>query len=690
LIAGARVADDRRLMCHRPVSALLLALCAACASATGGAPDAAPGAAAGQPAAPVPPLRRPPEPQPLPPEADMLRYSITLPERQAHRVHVQLSLTDAPAGGFTLAMPVWTPGSYLVREYSRHVLDHAARDDRGAALPVEKLDKNSWRVDTRGARTVHVDYVLYANERSVRTSHVDDRHAFLSSAATFLFVRGREQGGHRVSVEAPAGWGVFTGLPRDGDGWLAPDYDTLVDCPIEVGPHRVLTFEERGVPFRIVLAGEGQLDEAALQRDAQKVVAEVASIFGIMPFDDYTFIIPLVDGGGGGLEHRNSSVCVAARWTLHQKKEYRALLELIAHEFFHAWNVKRFRPAALGPFDYDRENYTRDLWVAEGITSYYDLHSLARAGFCDKPSDYLDVLAGGFREIAELPGARRMSLARASHDAWIKYYRPDENSRNASVSYYTKGGLVALLLDLRIRRTSGGARTLADALRLGWKEYTEVGAGFPEGAMQDLASRTAGADLGDFFARHVEGTAPLQPDDDLAFIGLQLVQKPAASERSLARDAEGFLLAPDLGITVADEGGMCRITAVLEDGPAYAAGLNAHDLLLAVNGMRCSAATLADRLDRTRGEAVELALFRGQELRRVQLRPRLLRLADWKLLPVEAPTDAQRAAFRTWCGMDFPAAAPAQAPAAPATPPPPLSAPAAPAGSEPQADLQRR
>jgi len=602
----------------------------------------------------------------------MLRYAISLPDRQAHRVNVRLSVADAPTGGFTVALPVWTPGSYLVREYSRNVLDLSASDDRGTALRVEKLDKNSWRVDSGGARVVHVDYVLYANERSVRTSHVDDRHAFLSPAATFLFVRGLQAGSHRVTLAAPDGWQVATGLAPDGEGWLAPDYDTLVDCPIEVGPHRVLAFTQDGVPFRIVLAGDGELDEPSLQRDVQRIVAEVASIFGTLPFDDYLFILPLVDGGGGGLEHKNSSVCVAQRWTLHQKKEYRALLELIAHEFFHAWNVKRFRPAALGPFDYDRENYTRDLWVAEGITSYYDHLSTVRAGFCDKPCEYLDVLAAGFREIAELPGARRMSLTRASHDAWIKYYRPDENSRNASVSYYTKGGLVALLLDLRIRRATAGARTLADALRLGWKQYTERGTGFPEGAMLDLAQRTAGTDLTGFFADFVDGTAPLSPDHDLAWVGLRLGLVPAGSERWLGRDGSGFLLSPDLGISTADDGGLCRITAVLEGGPAFMHGLNANDVLLAVNGMRVTAPSLQDRLDRSRGEPVEIVFYRGQDLRRVQLRPRLVRLADWKLLPVESPTDAQRDAFKAWCGLEY-AALPIARPAGPEVAPSPAA-----------------
>jgi len=588
-------------------------------------------------------------------ETPMIRYHLTFEEAREHRVHVRMTVPEAPAGGFEVAMPVWTPGSYLVREFARNVSDLSAADARGVALPVAKRDKNTWRVETAAAGAVTLDYTLYANERSVRTSHVDDGHAFLSPAATFLFVRGGERQPHAVSVAAPPGWEVFTGLRRDGGGWLAPDYDTLVDSPLEIGPHRVLTFEVQGVPFRVVLAGEGALDETALQDDAQKVAAEVASIFGRMPFDDYTFLVELVDNGGGGLEHRNSCVCMTSRWSLNQKKEYRRFLDLLAHEFFHAWNVKRFRPAALGPFDWDRENYTRDLWVAEGITSYYDDLSIVRAGFADKVTEYLERLGQGFREIAELPGARRMSLSQASMDAWIKYYRPDENSRNTSVSYYTKGGLVALMLDLRIRRLSGGRATLADALRLGWKRYTERGEGYPDGAMLALASEAAGSDLAAFFAAYVDGTEELRPDEDLAWVGLRLGSEPAKAERDLPRDAEGYLLSPELGALTADDAGLCKLTAVLEGGAAFEAGLNVNDLILAVDGMRVTNATLQDRLDRTRGEPVEIVFYRGQALRTLTARPRLQRLAEWKLLPVEAATARQQEAFKAWCGWDFPA-----------------------------------
>ncbi|HZM00868.1 MAG TPA: PDZ domain-containing protein, partial [Planctomycetota bacterium] len=584
----------------------------------------------------------------------MISYHVDLSRAASHQVAVRMSVPAGGALALDVALPVWTPGSYLVREFARHVLELQATDGQGRRLRTDKLDKNTWRVETSGAEVVVIDYLLYANERSVRTNHADDGHAFLSPAATFCFVRGRQQEPHRITVAASAGWQVFTALSPDQGGWLASDYDTLVDSPIEVGPHRVLEYEQQGVPFRIVLAGEAELDEVRLQEDTADVTESVARIFGSLPFDRYLFIFELVDDSGGGLEHADSSVCMVNRWSLARPAEYRKFLGLVAHEFFHAWNVKRFRPAALGPFDYDRENYTGDLWVAEGITSYLDDLSVLRAGLFEKTEDYLNERAKAFQELSELPGARRMSLEHASRDTWIKYYWFDENSGNASVSYYSKGALVALLLDLRIARLTGGERGLQDVLRLGWQRYTEAGQGYPEGALEALASEVAGQDLSAFFAEAVRGTATLDPAADLAHVGLRLAVEPEKSERELVRDEQGFLLAPTLGVTTADEGGLCKVSTVLEDGAGHEAGLSADDIILAVDDMRVSAGTLQDRLDRTGGDAVTLTVWRGQSLRRLDAAPRLKRLEQWKLLPVGEPTAAQQAAFRAWTGQPLP------------------------------------
>lgn len=590
------------------------------------------------------------------PEGPALRYHVSLPEHHAQRVHVRLSVDDLDGRPVDLSMPVWTPGSYLVREFARHVTDLDAAAPDGTALPVTKLDKNTWRVDPGAAERLDVSYTLYANELSVRTSHVDGDHAFLSPAGTFLYRHGHQGRPHEVVVDAPEGWGVFTGLPERDGVFVAADYDELVDSPFEIGPHETIAFEVNGVPHRAVMGGAVDLDHDVFAEDLTTLCTEVAAVFGNMPFEDYTFILLFVDSGGGGLEHKNSNVSIGNRWRVTSEDGYRSFLGLLAHEYFHAWNVKRFRPEALGPFDYDRENYTPDLWVAEGITSYIDDLSVLRAGFADGVKGYLADRAKAFRSEAEQPGARRTSLALSSHDAWIKLYRPDENSRNHTVSYYSKGALVALLLDLRIRRETDGAATLADVLRLGWARYTEQGRGFPPTAMQELASEVAGADLSGFFADYVEGTAPLDVDSELAWVGLRLKVSPSKTDRELPEDDEGYKLEPSLGITTGESGGLCRVDTVYEDGVAFAAGVLHDDLILAVDDMRVSRSTLQSRLDKRAGETVTLTLFRGQSLRRVELTPALERLEDWKIVSVDEPTEAHFAAFEAWTGWPHPEA----------------------------------
>lgn len=598
-----------------------------------------------------------PTPDAAPRSEPMIHYHVRLPERQAHRVHVEMTLPAAGGEPLEIALPVWSPGSYLVREYARHVVELAAHDGAGRSLRAEKLDKNTWRLFPDGAEQVVVAYELYANERSVRTNEVNSDHAFLQPPATFFRHGPLEDRPHRVTVEAPDGWGVFTSLAARDGGWQAADYDELADSPLEIGPHEVVSFSVRDVPHRMVLAGDHDLDVDQLREDVTRLCEEVATVFDLMPFPDYTFLFLILDEGGGGLEHRNSSVCMTSRWGLARKGRYRRFLSLVAHEYFHAWNVKRFRPEALGPFDYDTENYTTDLWVAEGITSYLDDLMTLRAGFADSVDDYLGARANAWRTEAERFGARRMSLARSSLDAWIKLYRPDENSENTTVSYYSKGALVALQLDLRIRRLTGGERRLHDALRLGWERFTARGVGFPAGEVERLAAEVAGADLSDFFADTVHGTAPLEPNEDLAWVGLELIVEPGSTgQRDLPSDDDGNALEPTLGLTTRSRNGLVTVDRVTEDGPAFRAGLNHDDVLLALNDLKVTPDTLRDRLDRCGGDPIEVTFWRGQRLRRVTVEPRLEPVLAWSLKPVAEPSPEQARAFEDWTGWPHPKA----------------------------------
>ncbi|RKY22461.1 MAG: M61 family peptidase [Planctomycetota bacterium] len=590
-------------------------------------------------------------------EPRMIRYDVSLAEHHAHRLTVSMSLQDLSGDALELSMPVWTPGSYLVREYARHVIELSAATPDGRELAVEKTAKDSWRVATDGASAVTVSYLLYANEVSVRTSHVDADHAYLHPAGSFLRHGPSADGPHQVQITAPDGWRVFSSLDGEGGTLTAGDYDELMDSPIEVGPHDELRFELRGVPHTIVLAGRSDVDHDSMRDDVAAICEQVADVFGQMPFERYVFIMALVDSGGGGLEHKDSSVCMYNRWSISSKSGWRRFLGLVGHEYFHAWNVKRFRPVALGPFDYAVENYTPDLWVAEGITSYYDDLFVLRAGFDESVGAYLKARAQAFQKEADRPGGERMSLERASLDAWIKHYRPDENSSNVAISYYTKGALVALTLDLAIRRLTTGEASLADALRLGWRRYTEQGVGFPPGAMQALVEEVTGHDLNPYFEDYIRGTADVDPNPDLAWVGLTLEVSPQSTERTLPEDDDGFALEPWLGISTRRSGELTLVDLVREDGPAFAAGLNHDDVLLAVDDLRVSSSTLQERLDRRAGKGpITLTFFRGQSLRTLELQPQARRLERWRLVSVEHPSEQQLAAFKLWTGHEHPEA----------------------------------
>ena len=376
-----------------------------------------------------------------------------------------------------LVMPVWTPGSYLVREFERHVQDFTATERGGRALQWGKVNKNTWRIQTAAAREFVVTYRVYANEMSVRTNELNDRHAFWNNAALLMYVDGHLSAPSTLRVAAPPGWKIATGLPALAgrqDTFRAENFDVLYDSPVEVGPFKTLTFDVKGVPHRIIIEGEGNYDAERVRRDVQRVVEAEATMMGEIPYRDYTFILNLRPTGSGGLEHLNSTALIWQRFGFTKPSDYRDFLSLVAHEFFHLWNVKRIRPDALGPFDYTRENYTKLLWVAEGFTSYYENVFLRRAGLISD-RDFLKPAAKAIQDLQETPGRLVMSVEEASFDAWIKYYRPDENSVNSQISYYDKGALLGMLLDLIIRKRSGGARSLDDVMRYLYTEYYKKG-----------------------------------------------------------------------------------------------------------------------------------------------------------------------------------------------------------------------
>lgn len=587
-----------------------------------------------------------------------MQYRVSMPAPHGHLFHVEVTI-DAPGEELALAMPVWTPGSYLVREFARHVEGWSAHDGHGAPLATERLDKHRFRVATRGAARAVVSYRVFAHELSVRTCHLDGTHGFFNGAALLVHAAGRQREPHTLEIDAPRGWRVACALPpapgaadplADGapaDGpwrFTARDYDELVDSPVEVGPHQVVTFDALGRRHGLVVWGRTTSDLSRLVTDVRRVVEHLGAMMGGLPYERYLFLLHLTAGARGGLEHAASTTLHVKRTGFHPREAYQDTLALVAHEFFHVWNVKGLRPAALVPYDYGAEQYTKLLWWFEGVTSYYDELTLVRAGLAD-PKRYLKHLGEQLTALARVPGARKVSVEEASLTAWVKLYRPDENSANSTVSYYLKGEVVALALDLLLRRSGS---SLDDLVRSLYQRY-RVG-GLPEDAVEAAVGERVGTDAARaFFDRNVRGTG--EPEIDLGLVGL-------ASRRRRAQgfdDKGGSPPKPDAGATpgwlglTLDGGSKLTVKNVREGSPAWRAGVYAGDEIVAESRFRVDRGALWDRLtERGPGGILHLTVFRQDELVDVDVP-----LGDptedtvW-LEPVPSPSPEQRNAYEAW------------------------------------------
>ncbi len=573
-------------------------------------------------------------------------YRVSMPNPNTHLFEVQAHF---PAMGDELiaGLPVWTPGSYLVREFSRHVQELKVTDMADRPLAFERLDKRSIRVAAKNA-PVRLHYKVYANELTVRTSHLDATHGYFNGACLFFFVEGLRDREHRVAVHPPKGWRVTAPLASQGLDFIAKDYDELVDSPFEVGPHTPLTFTAAGVPHEVVLWGDPRLDETKLATDLARVVEEEARLMGPLPMKRYVFFIYGTDKGRGGLEHKASTALLYPRSGFSTHKGWEDFLTLASHEYFHLWNVKRLKPRRLEPFDYSKENYTQLLWWFEGATSYYDNLLVRRAGLMS-PARYLTRLGESLTTLHTTPGRKVMPLVDASWLAWTKYYRPDENSPNSGVSYYVKGELVCLVLDLLLRKETRGQKSLDDVLRLLWQRYGDE-SGVPEDGVEAALLEVGGEGLKGFLDRALRGTDELDYGA-FSWVGLEVRfraresvnDKGGTPPRSRAEKPTAWLgLLPK---------GASAVATVLEGSPAQAAGLYADDEVVALDGLKCDVNGLISRCeDKKPGDVVRITVFRREKLTELTLTlgQRPLEMA-W-LARVEKPTEEQKTAFLAWTG----------------------------------------
>ncbi len=567
-----------------------------------------------------------------------IAYTVSMSKPSTHLLEVEMRLRwNQMPDQAELKMPVWTPGSYLVREYARHVQDFAVKDATGKALGWRKINKNTWQVDSKGVSDLVATYKVYSNELTVRTNELNDEHAFWNNTALLMFPKGQLAASSTVRVNPFGNWKVATGLPKvagQTNTFRAPNFDVLYDSPFEVSNFNEISFDVLGKPHRIVITGEGNYDLNAIARDSAKLFEEGYKIFGELPYDDYLIIVNT--RGGGGLEHLNSTALQWNRFGFKPPARYRAFLSLVAHEVFHLWNVKRLRPDALGPFDYENENYTKLLWVAEGTTSYYEGVLLRRAGLTSD-QEILNAKADAITALQNRPGRFETSLEEASMDAWIKYYRQDENAINNQISYYDKGEIVSMMLDITIRTASNGAKSLDDVMRYLYDEFYKKNRNFGPADFQKASELMAGRSLQDFFDKYVAGEAEIDYDGIMRGIGLKVEVAQPGKNRAY------------IGADTAEEGGRLTIRTVTAGTPAYEQGLNTGDQIVAIDGYRATSPFLQTYIaDKKPGDMVRLTLFRFDRMRDVNFVLGANLRQEYSFAPVESPTEQQRKLYREY------------------------------------------
>ncbi len=569
-----------------------------------------------------------------------LFYQVEMPQPTSHLFEVTLNITQWQGSTLNLKMPVWTPGSYLVREYTRHLQDFIALESpTEKPLFFQKVSKNHWRIQTEKISDIIVRYRIFANELTVRTNHLDNSHGYFNGAALFFYIPTLEKEPIQVEIMPPDGWQVATALPKVSKTdylYQAEDFDTLVDSPFEIGLHQSYQFTAHNKPHQWVIWGEGNINPQKVIEDTQKIIEAEASLFGGLPYEHYLFLLHLSGSGYGGLEHKTSCTLNYPRLGFRDKDKYNRFLQLVAHEFFHLWNIKRIRPKALEIFDYDQENYTPSLWFLEGATSYYDTLIPLRADIYDQ-TFFLKNLGKEITRFLQTPGRWVQPLSESSFDAWIKLYRRDADSDNCQMSYYLKGELVCLLLDLLIRLNTNHLQSFDTVMQVMWQQFGKAEIGFTPEQLQQTIEIVAHQDLSDFFDNYIHGLTELPFEQYFESFGLRL--KPIF-------DLEPY---PELGIKVQSENGREMIKFVGMNSPASLAGINAEDELLAINGIRLSADQLNERLkDYQAGDMISIAVFHQDELKTFSVRLGEPQPRCYEVIAIANPSKRQKHNLVTW------------------------------------------
>lgn len=577
---------------------------------------------------------------------EKIAFKVSFTEPKAHYADIEMEISGLKQDQIDLKMPVWAPGSYLIREFSKNVEGFHVHGTSGSALSFNKVNKNTWRINTSKNSTIKVNYRVYSFEISVRTSFVDESHAFLSPTGLFLYPAGKLALPSTVTIVPHKTWStISTGLDKvhsKENTYSAPDFDILYDSPIEVGNQDTFEFTAAGVKHEVAMYGGGNYDKEVLKRDMAKIVNEQTKVFGVNPNKRYVFIVHNFNSGGGGLEHLNSTVLGASRNAYNTEAGLLRFLSLVSHEYFHLWNVKRLRPLALGPFNYDEENYTSNLWIAEGFTAYYQDVFTQRAGL-QSPEKFQENLAGLITSVENQPGNKVQSVSDASFDAWIKQYRPNENSFNSTISYYSKGALIALIMDLDIIHSTQGKAGLDEVMKAMYDEYyVKRKRGYTDSEFKVMAEKIAGHSLSNIYDDYVNGVKTIDYNKYLNYAGL-----------SLKNDA-AQISEPYLGISTSLREGRMIITQVARGSGAWNDGLNVNDEIISidnytVNKTRSGSNEMLKYIaDRGVGDKVKVSVVRDGQDKVVEVLLTKNPAFKYSISAIDNPSAAQMAVRKRW------------------------------------------
>ena len=572
-------------------------------------------------------------------QEETVSFTVFMENPNNHYFHVSFIYSGIKDNSVELKLPVWTPGYYMIMDYPKYIINFRAADNKGQDLKWEKTSKNSWKVINGNSNSITVSYDVYSFRTSVADSFLDDGRAFISPTGIFMHPAGKTDLPASVTIIPYARFSqISTGLdpvPDRKNTFYAPDFDVLYDCPILAGNQEILSFEVDGIPYIIAAESLGNIDRATYIDDHKKIIKASTSIIGEIPYKHYTFLV--MNNGRGGLEHKNSMAVFSNPASFSTPPGYKRWLDFIAHEFFHLYNVKTIRPIALGPFDYDKENYTTMLWFSEGVTSYYENLILNRAGIYDR-HEFLNELRTAISNYENIPGRLFQSVAQASFDTWILFFNRSENAANTTISYYDKGCAIGMLLDLKIRHESGNQRSLDDVMRTLYQEfYKKKKRGFTDREFRDICENAAGSSLSEIFDVYIPTVQDIDYSKYLEYAGLTIDTDPV--------EVPGGWL----GITTRKDGDNLVITGTEWNSPAYNAGLSPQDIIREINGEKASADLLENILKSCKpGIKISITITHRDITNHIEVILGKKTVKSFEITPLPDPSSEQTATLNKW------------------------------------------